>query len=177
MAIADRILWLDLETTGNRPHDDIIEIGAVMTDISLRALGTFEATYRTHLTLDDLGDTVARMHVGNGLWEAVTMSPRFAEDGEQRVLDFVREFVSPRDVVPLGGSGVSHFDRRYIDRTWPRVSRALTYWAYDIGSVRRFARLAGIYPPIQGAKSHRAMDDVLSHIEEARWFLSHWGGR
>lgn len=171
--ISDKILWCDLETTGtNENHDDIIEAGFVITDARLNEIDHYQAVYYTPILLSDLKPAVQDMHVLNGLWAEVLDAKVNAPTGEQQILDWLRQHVPAGDVIPLGGSGVSHFDRRFIDINWPRLSKRLTYWSYDIGSVRRVARLAGVEPPMdQGQKPHRALADVYLHIKETRWYL------
>lgn len=181
MPTSDFILWLDLETTGNRPDDDIIELGAVLTDQRYDIITSFERVYRTFQPISNIHPRVLQMHFDNGLWDATTHSDKYARDAEAEILAWLGKAGALKGgsaSLPLAGSGTSHFDRRYIERDWPSLAKRLTFWNLDIGVVRRFMRswltpevfaanFQG-YPEGTDPKDHRAMADVLLHIKEAR---------
>jgi oligoribonuclease len=176
----DFILWLDLETTGNRDDADIIEVGAVLTDRLLVEQGEFSRVYRTRVPVSDIDPLVLKMHFDNGLWAETTKSPVFAEECEAELLSWLGKAGALKSPLPLAGSGVSHFDRRYIRRIWPRLDRRLTHWHYDIGVMRRFLVLFGSEmvadtPPV---KAHRAINDARMHLREALSYRDYeWEGR
>lgn len=180
-------LWLDLETTGtNERTGNIIEIGMVLThtDPGFREVARWQ-----HVVHDapvavlraKMSPEVVAMHEANGL---------LAELDETRLSDRER-VVGPCTVsvveeearlwldrwtdgagVALAGSGVAHFDSRWLREHMPRLRARLTYWAFDVGSVRRFGRVAGVTVGLPEAKDHRALGDALLHAEEARaWVL------
>ena len=181
---SDLILWLDLETTGNGPDDDIIELGAVLTDQDYNILTSFERVYRTKRAISVINPHVLRMHYDNGLWLLTGESIRYAEDpgSEGEILQWLGKAgaLKGERFLPLAGSGTSHFDRRYIERDWPSLARRLTYWNLDIGVVRRFMRNwmkpeefeRAFAPAPEGVdpKHHRALSDVMQHIAEARLY-------
>lgn len=180
----DRILWLDLETTGSGPAAAIIEVGCVLTDGSY----PFEelAEYQSVIGQADydppdlygLDEVVVRMHMKNGLFQELlldngTSSMKVESNIFQYLLD---PWVPGDQLVPLGGSGVSHFDRKYIARDWTQLDHRLAYWSYDVGVMRRMLALAGVEFP-QEEKAHRALADARQHLAEARtyikWILDH----
>jgi oligoribonuclease (3'-5' exoribonuclease) len=67
---------------------------------------------------------------------------------------------------------VSHFDRQYIDKNLPKLSRRITYWALDVGAARRIAALQGGSTHSIDGKTHRALDDALVHADELRFYAS-----
>lgn len=174
MSTAPLILWCDLETTGtDELTDDIIEAAFVITDLELWEVAARQEVYRTDRSPASVAPAVLEMHRVNGLWNAsyaANLTARHAM-AEGTILAWLDEHVPRGDVLPMGGSGVSHFDRRFIRSTWRRLDRRLTFWAYDVGTVRRIARLAGVEHPAPAPKTHRAMDDIRAHIDEARWFV------
>lgn len=194
----DIILWLDLETSGSKLDESVVlEVGICVTDATpqLNELATF-TTIVQHPQGDDAaassGDilnavpvptdmdpVVRNMHTVNGLLkdlETDRVAPDIRE-AEKMIVRFLRDHGwSTGEHIPLAGSGVSHFDRPFIRRDWPMFDRMLTYWAYDVGSVRRSLRLAGIELPSgdQTTKSHRALDDARQHADEMRDYIALW---
>lgn len=175
MPSKDFILWFDLETTGNLPTSDIIEIGAVLTDYELNEISDFSATIRAmpSLNLFDLDPVVIDMHTKNGLWRDLKTQPNhLAYDTlEQDILIWLNEHTkNEKQHIPAAGSGISHFDRKYLTTYLPGLNNRLTYWNLDIGVVRRFMELA--HTPLDKAlveaKTHRALDDAKAHVQEAR---------
>lgn len=171
------IAWIDLETTGNRDDDRIIEVGFVLTDRDLNEV--------IHLTdycrpwgWEDLrarmAEPVVEMHTKNGLLFDIESIDPMEMSGPGRIdrnIAAVLFQFGGGNHVPLAGSGVSHFDRKYIRREMPLTDSLLSYWAYDIGAVRRYLRWWGIEVPEaeqHAAKKHRALDDVREHIAEAK---------
>jgi oligoribonuclease len=181
--VSDFILWLDLETTGNGPDDDIIELGAVLTDQDYNILTSFERVYRTKRAISVIAPRVLKMHYDNGLWLKTIEATSYAVDAESEILAWLGKAGALKGgaaSLPLAGSGTSHFDRRYIERDWPSLARRLTYWNLDIGVVRRFMRnwmteqefkvAFTLRPGEADPKHHRALSDVMLHIEEARLY-------
>ena len=184
----DIILWLDLETSGSDLADHVIlEVGCAMTDSSpeLNVLGTFstivawppeDALDALPYPLSKMDEVVIQMHTNNGLLSDLMddfVAPDINEAGKMLVRWLRDNDWSNGEHIPLAGSGVSHFDRNFIRRDWPRFDRMLSYWAYDVGVIRRSLRLAGIELPEgdQSTKTHRALDDALQHAEEMRQYL------
>jgi oligoribonuclease len=172
------LAWLDLETTGTDEHEDpIIEVAVVLTRPDLS-----EQTEPFHRIVSppDLSAAVCRiaasgpvqaMHDANGLLDALKAGvgdPIGAVDQDLRA--WLKEHSKPKRSVMIAGSGVGHFDRRFVAAQMPQTDAHLWYPAFDVGVFRRMlqcwgaADLAGQ----PGAKTHRALDDVLDHIAEAQ---------
>lgn len=164
----DLILWVDLETTGTDVQtDDVLEVGMIVTDQELRVISEFHRVtrlMRRELLMDGV---VRRMHERSGLMEEVLNARQYSDQLEPEILDWFRTMGKDLQFA-LAGSGVSHFDRKFIARDWPRVNKRLRYWAYDVGVVRRFLRdICGIYiPDVEATKPHRAMADIAMHLQE-----------
>lgn len=176
----DRVLWIDLETTGtDENRDAVLEIGAVLTEgPELKEVSSFEAVVRPSnpetmkvRMMQTPKAVVWLMHQDNQLWGEVVKRGEGIEEAESRMVEWMDSLkLSGR--VPLGGSGVSHFDRRFIRAKMSLLDARLTYWAYDVGAVRRFLRdFAGVkVKELGGDKPHRALADIRLHVEEARQF-------
>lgn len=170
------ILWCDLETTGLNVSagGTILEFGMILTDARLERL---ELEGSWVVRPDDWPETpmpanVAAMHTRNGLLAAVDSDGlRLAEVDEYVAAMLDQHTVDGK--IALAGSGVSHFDGRFIRALMPETAKRLTYWSYDVGVVRRFLRdLCGVpIPDPSDEKPHRALDDIRLHLAEARTYI------
>ena len=182
--LTDHLLWCDLETTGSdEAHDCIIEIGCILTTHDLIDVCEFSAVVKPEpLGLGRMlqNDVVRTMHEQNGLLDDVLK----ASDEDRphkvtrRLLDHLDAAGAPPKMV-LAGSGVGHFDRRFINRYMPQLAERLRYWVIDVGVIRRAHEMWVGPDPFEwnGKKTHRAIDDVRCHLEEARAFRGLWNGR
>lgn len=171
------VCWLDLETTGpNETHDPILEVGAVLcrnepgmpVEYQWSWLARQPDDFWTvvHPALDPY---VRDMHDTNGLWRALgTNAEQDLAEIDDNFSSLLRQICGGNHVA-LAGSGVSHFDRRFIHAQMPRTDKRFTYWAYDVGVVRRLFDRTNpdlVRPlPAQG-KAHRGLDDALDHRDE-----------
>lgn len=180
------LLWVDLETTGtDEKSDDIIEIGAVLTDFNLNKIGT---SFSQVVEPDDFAlgrlmknQVVRQMHEANGLLDDV-ISGRSVDIATAQHYMYkwitlainhrVRKGDPAKFRFMLAGSGVAHFDRRFIKQELPLIDGLLTFSPLDVGMVRRFLKLSGVEVDSVGdnsdRKNHRALDDIELHLEEAR---------
>lgn len=182
-----RLLWLDLETTGSdEDRDEIIEVGCLMTDSQLNIIDEFPEYSRTVTPSKDallrlLETKVVRdMHTANGLLtevldqKSIDHSPRSVE---QDLMSRLAAIQPKFRQVMIAGSGVGHFDRRFINKYWPDIDRYLHYAPFDIGNIRRAFKAWDIPIPTSAeGKNHRALDDAKLHLEEARAYKAMFEG-
>lgn len=183
--LTDHLLWCDLETTGSdEANDSIIEVGCVLTTYDLTELGDFTAVVKPEpLGLGRMlqNEVVRSMHEKNGLLADVLA----ANDEDrphkvvQRLLHWLDCIGAEQGKLVLAGSGVGHFDRRFIARYMPQLHKALRYWVIDIGVIRRAHEMWVGPDPFRhnDGKTHRALDDVRCHVAEARSFRGLWLGQ
>lgn len=183
----DLILFLDLETTGvDVPQDEIIEVGLSMvsTEAGYPEIGRY-----SHIVIPSeeafnrmmAKDVVRKMHEVNGLLreivECSTPKTYTIENIEQDILQWLEAYVGKDTThIPFGGSGVLHFDRRFISYFMPKFDKRITHWAYDVGVLRRTFMKAGVKYASIDAKTHRALDDARVHAEEWRYYQEAIGG-
>jgi oligoribonuclease (3'-5' exoribonuclease) len=111
------------------------------------------------------------MHLTNGLLDDLTSGKGVEpQEADRAILQWLSQFTSERSHIPYGGSGVSHFDRQYINKALPRFAQRITYWALDVGAVRRIFALRGASTASIDGKTHRALDDALVHADELRFY-------
>jgi len=173
---SDYIAWIDLETTGNRDDDSIIEVGFVLTDRDLNeewAQSWVIRPWDWNYLRKRMSDVVVEMHEKNGLLADVELFGWGAygpAKADREIAAILQEY-GKGNHIPLAGSGVAHFDRKYIRRELPKTDELLSYWAYDIGAVRRFLKWWDISTPgseLHQSKTHRALDDIREHIAETK---------
>lgn len=166
----DRILWLDLETTGLDPCDGfILEVGAAVTDRHLHLERCFHSLVQPPKPIDSLplfmNEEVTKMHTENGLLENL-------KTGEPEPLHYVAErlaqFITEAGAIglALGGSCPS-FDRSWLQRHMPFTAKLIGHRHVDVHFIRA---LTDTELPVK----HRALNDTIDCIRYARTFKEEW---
>lgn len=169
------VAWLDLETTGtDEKADPIIEVGVALCEDTpaMEPVDEFQAVINPGPTFwagfpRNVEDVVVSMHDANGLWEEAREG-RFIGTIDVQLAAWLKDYAGSRHVI-LAGSGVSHFDRRFITAQMPLTDKRLTFWSLDVGSVRRMLRRTApglVRPERTEGKAHRALVDALDHRDE-----------
>lgn len=167
------IVWVDLETTGLEDWDKVLEIALVVTDDDLEVRDQWHTLRPLPYPLV-MPDIVREMHTKSGLIEDCANLASWETDTQvdhkmQKVLQ--RNGIAP-GTAPLGGASVQ-FDRRML-RTYFRGFHDMLHYrqvdvrSFKIGATLWAPELLPPQPP-EGVQ-HRAMQDVLHSISEARWF-------
>lgn len=170
----DLLVWVDCEMTGlDLVNDELIEVAALVTDGELNVLGDgVDVVIKpASAALDQMGDFVRTMHESSGLLDALDAGLTIAE-AEERVLDYVREFVPESRKAPLAGNTIGT-DRAFLARQMPTLESFVHYRNVDVSSIKELARRW--YPRVyyqSPAKSgnHRALADIQESIEELRYY-------
>lgn len=185
-----KLLWLDLETDGNTPEMGgiILEIGVVATsaDSALTSSFSFNSLVYNPCQISTVWElmpkVVQKMHLTNGLWDDWICMNNVVNAGdlhysrvEQRLIALMED-THPNEKWAIAGSGVSHFDMRFLRVFMPNLVAKCAYYQYDVGSVRRFLKLANrddLLPRAADAslKTHRGLDDAMQHAAEARHYM------
>ena len=172
-----RYAWVDLETTGsNEDTDQIIEVGVALAESIGDEFPYAVASYAVHVDYEQIKAApvaVQEMHEKNDLWADAIRSKVTVTEVDRIIDRWLAALTGekPERQFILCGSGVGHFDSRFIRRQMPLFSGWLTYWTIDVGVVRRFLRLCDIdVPHGEEGKKHRALDDALRHMDEGRLY-------
>jgi oligoribonuclease len=174
MRVNELIVWMDCEMTGlDLERDELIEVAALVTDGQLNVLGEGVdlIVKPTPAALDQMGDFVRNMHETSGLLARLEEGLTMAE-AEQRVLDYVAEFVPEARRAPLAGNTIGT-DRAFLARQMPTLESYVHYRNVDVSSIKELVRRW--YPRVyyqSPAKSgnHRALADIQESIEEMRYY-------
>lgn len=193
----DRLVWVDVETTGLDPTTDrILELGVIITDGSLEPIAGMHAMFNVGLPMR-MTETVWKMHTANGLLDELKTR---AEQWPLRVasksdvphfgvlrgsfitaglidtlytdayLGFI-ELIKTYDAVgaPLAGSSVS-FDRGMLKAAGFTVALDLLHYRnFDVSVFREAIRRwrPDVELPPKSDR-HRVFDDLAVSIETAR---------
>ncbi|MBF6465237.1 oligoribonuclease [Nocardia beijingensis] len=169
------MVWMDCEMTGLRlDSDKLIEVAALVTDSDLNILGE-GVDIVIHADDDALAAmpaVVAEMHARSGLTDEARRSTVTLEEAEQRVLDYIREYIPTPRTVPLAGNSIAT-DRGFIARDMPLLDAHLHYRMVDVSSIKELCRRW--YPRIyfgqpEKGLSHRALADIQESIRELEYY-------
>lgn len=171
------LVWLDLETTGtDEKLDCILEVGTILTTPDLRVVDSGESVIVPEATgIERLmaNDYVLKMHTDSGLLgDTRSGLANNYLDAQADMVEWLGNYGEPHDFM-LAGSGVGHFDRRFIRTWWPDLDSWFQYPVMDVGVIRRFLQLNGLggaVPELNEQKPHRAMADIRLHLQEAQQY-------
>lgn len=171
--MADRILWLDLETTGTDPaKDECIEIGLLVTDGLDSEVAEFSAPIKPYTRSNPIlwPQVVLDMHVASGLISELPTA-KFAGGVAGPVHLFLDEHFVPGDgVITVGGSGIDRFDIPFLReaRELRSIADRFHFRTLDVSSTKRLMVMAGAEVPPEG-RAHRALDDArwAFHVAQA----------
>jgi len=168
----ERLVWIDLETTGlDIEKESIIEIATVVTDgeLNILATGPNLAVSVSEELLAGMDEWNTTHHHESGLVERVRTESVSCEQAEAETLAFLKEWV-PQGVAPLCGNSIWN-DKKFMEKEMPLLVDHLHYRMIDVSTIKELARRwypeAGRYEK-KGA--HLALDDILESIEELRYF-------
>lgn len=175
----DYICVLDLETTGDSEnYDRILELGMILTDRTLQPIGEFSSVVRCTQARELIKhEVVRRMHENSGLLLQSINALSRNHEVENNALDFLDKFTGNVHSVgdkpiALAGSGVSHFDRRFLKALMPRLEARFTYYTLDVGVLRRMFKLfcPSLLTDLSNIKPHRALTDAKIHLRELQYY-------
>jgi oligoribonuclease (3'-5' exoribonuclease) len=187
LAKAKYLTWIDLETSGLGEYSHpILEVGMILTkaDAPFEELETYEAVVlpdeaKFSTWRSQMNTTVTRMHTKNGLLSDLGTSVAKPIEQVQSEMVAVIAPYGRQHTFMLAGSGVGHFDRKFIDAQLPEFSKWLQYPCLDVGVWRRGIEFAGRPDLVtfgetftsQG-KPHRGLADVQDHLNEWRSYAA-----
>lgn len=177
MQNADNLCWLDMEMTGLNPETDrIIEVAMIITDKDLNVLAQSEvyAVHQSDEVLDAMDEWCTATHGRTGLTQRVRESQYTEAEVEQKLLDFMAEWI-PAGATPMCGNTI-HQDRRFMVRYMPRLEDYFHYRNLDVSTLKELARRwhPAVAKGVVKRGSHKALDDILESIEEMRYYREHF---
>ena len=167
------LIWIDLEMTGLSPETDhIIEIATLVTDASLNILaeGPVFAISQPQSMLDAMDAWNTNQHGKSGLTARVQQSEITEAVAEAKTLEFLAEYVDPRQS-PMCGNSICQ-DRRFLARYMPELERFFHYRNLDVSTLKELARRwkPEALDGFTKGGAHLAMADIKDSIEELKHY-------
>lgn len=178
--MTDRLIWVDIETTGLDPVTDLVlEVAVTVTDGDLVVLASGEWVIGHPSGVYFSGDggihypaamdpKIVAMHASNGLLREVASSMTTCTAAEVEILRLLVDQAVGIRQAPLCGNSV-HFDRAFLARHLPIVDRWAHYRHVDVSTLATLTRIW--WPdanPDTPDSPHRAGPDVAASIESLR---------
>lgn len=175
----DLVMFLDLEATGSGDDEDIVEIGLSLVETeSLTEVDSFSALVepREEKWLG-MQQVVVDMHTKSGLFADIEKIREYPSsrhepaEVDKEIEGWLKGIIGTNTThIPPGGSGICHYDRKFLKRDLPLLNAHLGHWHYDVGTAERMFRFVGLAWP-KPQKNHRALDDARWHASEFRYIL------
>ena len=166
----ERLFWIDLEMTGlDVEKEVVIEAAAIVTDVALSELDTYETVVRQpqgYLDAMDAWNTEHHGASGLAAGRDPGREPSLVEDDLIALVG--KHFTAP---AVIAGNSIAQ-DRLFINRGFPRFASTLHYRMLDVTAwkVMMEARFAIRF---EKKKAHRALDDIRESLDEMRFYLRH----
>ena len=170
------LVWIDLEMTGLYPDTDrIIEVAVVVTDpqITVRVEGPVFAVHQSDATLDAMDAWNKGTHGRSGLVDRVKASTVDEAQAQQRVIEFLSQYV-PSGKSPMCGNSICQ-DRRFLANYMPELERFFHYRNLDVSTLKELARRwkPDILAGFKKAQAHTALADIHESIDELVYYRQH----
>ncbi|KAI9171300.1 Oligoribonuclease [Paramyrothecium foliicola] len=164
--------------TGLNPDtEEILEIYCILTTGNLEVLdeeGYHAVVHWPRSRLDLMDEWCTKTHGNSGLTDAVLASKTTPEEAAEGLYNYVTKYIPEPRRALLAGNSV-HADRSFLRREpYGKVMDHLHHRILDVSTIKEAARrwcppkIAGKVPTKKG--SHKAKDDILESIEEARYY-------
>lgn len=171
------LVWIDCEMTGlDYNNDEIIEVYCLITNGNLALVDTEgwgTVVHQPQARMDQMDEWCTRTHGQTGLTAAVVASDVTPEQAADGLLAYIKKHVPQPGTAILAGNSV-HADRAFLTREpYRKVVDHLHYRILDVSSLKEAARR---WSPraLENAPAkktlHKAKDDILESIEEARFY-------
>lgn len=164
--------------TGLNPDtEEILEIYCILTTGGLDIIdeeGFHAIVHWPASRLEQMDEWCTTTHAKSGLTEAVLSSTTTPEQAASQLYEYITKHIPEKRVALLAGNTV-HADRAFLRREpYAKVTDHLHYRILDVSAIKEAARRWSAPRVTKKAPSkkglHKARDDILESIEEARYY-------
>lgn len=167
-----KLLWLDIETTGLRPKSDqILAIGIAITDKDLKIVEEREWFIKhKNLDLNMMNLEVLKMHVNSGLLDQVRRATTGLNDVWEHTKEILQKHYKPDERVIVAGNSV-HFDRQFIREHMNPFYATFFYRQVDVSSVKLLVEAWMPDKVLEKTENkHLPLSDIHNSIEELKYY-------
>ena len=173
----NNLIWIDMEMSGLNPDTDrVLEVAIVITDTHLNTVAEAPVlvVHQDDAVLDAMDSWNKAAHAKSGLIDRVKASALSAADVDNRMVEFVQQFVPP-GASPMCGNSV-HQDRSFMVRHLVQLEAFFHYRNLDVSTLKELVKrwkpeLAAGFTK-QG--KHEALADIHESIEELKYYREHF---
>jgi oligoribonuclease len=177
--------------TGLRPSvDRITEVAAIITDMNLREIATYESGVKHSKELLEELTSQSEWHRQQKSYTKTIIEHSLKGKSEEviqsELIDFIERHIglskSPEQFphtpgsleakgeIYLAGNSIGA-DRAFIDSWWPKVARVLHYRMIDVSSFKVWHEAHGV-KKFPKKNKHRAIDDIRESIAEFSYYIN-----
>jgi oligoribonuclease len=195
MDTLDKMVWVDLESTGLDADNEImLEVGVCVTDLEGAILGGIKSLIyhpNAEVYLSQAVPVVQEMHRKSGLWTDITdllfhqtENPSAKLDvtmsatavGDMLVVWLEREMGLAPSTYPMCGSTIN-FDRSFLVKHMPILHDWFHYRNVDISSLKMLCSM--LNPAVyaqkpRGDAAHRVIEDMNASVAEYQFYLDNF---
>ena len=171
------LIWLDCEMTVLYPDiDRIIEIAVVVTGphLEARVEGPVLVIHQNEAQLDQMDAWNKGTHGRSGLIEKVKASRITEQEAEERLINFLSQYVS-KNSSPLCGNSVGQ-DRRFLVKYMPNLEAFFHYRNLDVSTLKELSKRwrPDVHRSFKKQQKHTALADVHESIDELEHYRDHF---
>lgn len=177
--------------TGLRPAvDRITEVAAIITDLNLKEIATYESGVKHSRELLEELTGQSEWHRQQKSYTKTIIEHSLKGKSEEviqsELIDFIERHIGlsknpeqyphtpgsleAKGDIYLAGSSIGA-DRAFIDSWWPRVARVLHYRMIDVSSFKIWHEAHGV-KKFPKKNKHRAIDDIRESIAEFSYYIN-----
>jgi oligoribonuclease len=165
----NKLLWVDLETTGlDEKTCAILEVAAIITTQDLKVIDRFTlVVHQEPEVLAGMNEWCKNQHTKSGLVEEVKMSFITIDKADEILAEFVTKHIG-KDAV-LYGNTIT-FDQRFIKAHMPKTTALLHYRTVDVTAFKRYFTDRYEIQEYKKKEAHRGLDDIMESIAELQYY-------
>lgn len=186
MTVPVEMVWVDLESTGLSPQEDVpLEIGVTLTDrygTVVDSISSLVAYQGWKFFMAAAPSEVAEMHHTSGLIDDLNCVSDEGAYSLVRVDETIYKWLTEdhgleAGTFPLCGSTIN-FDRAFIQTYFVRLNKFFHYRNVDVSTLKNLCKLLNpdVYDlrPEDPNKTHRVLADIAASIREYQFYLDNF---
>lgn len=167
----DKIIWVDIETTGlDYDKDEILEIAVLVTDYGFNLLDSFHREIQPPKGYS-INPWAKNTHTKNYLLKDLKNKP-FIKQVDNELRDWAETAIVVKDKYPMAGNSI-YFDKRFVEARLPMFNAYIGKNVIDISGIAKLLDNQHLVDKDKVVKTyrHRAMSDILESLDELRYYM------